>query len=275
MKHLINVSLFLIIVLGICSCSRQKVVWSDEFNYTGFPDSTKWSYEEGFVRNHELQYYTKNRTENVRVENGTLIIETRKEQYKNENYESETAADWRKHRKFADFTSGSVITKCKQAWRYGRIEVRAKLPTGIGMWPAIWMLGLNIDTVGWPACGEIDIMENVGFDPENIHGNIHTAKYNHIKQTNKGSKITVEKPYQLFHIYAIEWSEEKIDFFVDDIKYFTFENENSGNDVWPFDKEHYLILNIAVGGSWGGQQGVDDSIFPQQFVIDYVRVYQK
>jgi beta-glucanase (GH16 family) len=274
MKHFINVSLFLIIVLSICSCSREKLIWSDEFDYTGLPDSTKWSYEEGFVRNNELQYYTKNRTENVRVENGTLILETRKEQYKNENYETETTADWRKQREFADFTSVSLTTKDKQAWRYGRIEVRAKLPTGIGMWPAIWMLGLNMNTVGWPACGEIDIMENVGFDPEIIHGNIHTKKYNHIQNTNKGSKITVEKPYQLFYTYAIEWSEEKIDFFVDDTKYFSFENERSGNDVWPFDKEHYLILNIAVGGSWGGQQGVDDSIFPQQFVIDYVRVYK-
>jgi beta-glucanase (GH16 family) len=275
MKHLINVSLFLIIVWSICSCSREKLVWSDEFDYTGLPDSTKWSYEEGFVRNHELQYYTTDRAENVRVENGTLILETRKEQYKNENYETETASDWRKQREFADFTSVSLTTKDKQAWRYGRIEVRAKLPTGIGMWPAIWLLGKNMNIAGWPECGEIDIMENVGFDPEIIHGNIHTQKYNHIKKTNKGSKITVEKPYQLFHTYAIEWSEEKIDFFVENTKYFSFENENSGNEVWPFDKEHYLILNIAIGGSWGGQQGVDDSIFPQQFVIDFVRVYKK
>ena len=155
------------------------------------------------------------------------------------------------------------------------VNVRAKLPTGRGTWPAIWTLGTNIREVGWPTCGEIDIMENVGFNPDTIHANIHTKKYNHVRKTAKGSTIKVSKPYEKFHIYAIEWSEDRIDFFVDKNKYFTFENEKSGQDAWPYDKPQYLILNTAIGGTWGGQKGIDDSIFPQKYYIDYVRVYQK
>lgn len=128
--------------------------------------------------------------------------------------------------------------------------IKEKLLSGKGMWPAIWMLGTNRDKVGWPACGEIDIMENVGFDPDTIHANIHTKAYNHMKGTNKGSKIKGEKPYEQYHVYAIEWHENRIDFFLDDEKYFTFKNEGTGNDVWPYDKPHYLILNAAIGGNY-------------------------
>ncbi|MHC4120264.1 MAG: DUF3472 domain-containing protein [Planctomycetota bacterium] len=237
---------------------QWEPVWADEFNYEGLADESKWSYETGFVRNREKQYYTKARRENARVEGGTLIIESRKEKYEGGQY-----------------TSASLHTWHKAEWLYGRVEVRAKLPTGKGMWPAIWMLGTNRRQVGWPACGEIDIMENVGYDPDVIHANVHTKAYNHKKKTNKGSKIKGERPYEQYHIYAIEWSEDKIDFFFDDQKYFTFENEGMGNDVWPFDKPHYLILNAAIGGSWGGQKGIDDAIFPQKFYIDYVRVFKK
>ena len=237
---------------------QWELVWSDEFNYEGLADETKWSYESGFVRNRERQYYTKARAENARVENGTLIIESRKEKYDKGNY-----------------TSASLHTWHKAEWLYGRVEVRAKLPTGKGMWPAIWMLGTNRRQVGWPTCGEIDIMENVGFDPDVIHANIHTKAYNHMKGTNKGAKIRDEKPYEQYHIYAIEWCEDRIDFFFDDQKYFTFENEGKGNDVWPFDKPHYLILNAAIGGTWGGQKGIDDTIFPQRYRIDYVRVFKQ
>ena len=118
-------------------------------------------------------------------------------------------------------------------------------------------------------------MEYVGFDPNTIHANVHTAKYNHVKGTGKGSKIKTDKPYESFHTYAVEWTPEKMDFFFDEHKYFTFENEHGGVDVWPFDQPHYLILNLAIGGSWGGQKGIDDSIFPRKFLIDYVRVYRK
>ncbi|RPI02200.1 MAG: glycoside hydrolase family 16 protein [Calditrichaeota bacterium] len=233
-------------------------MWSDEFEGSGLPDASKWNYEEGVLRNQELQYYTRERMENARVEDGKLIIETRKEKIDGHHY-----------------TSASLITKGKAEWCYGRFEIRAKLPTGKGMWPAIWLLGAGYpEHTRWPECGEIDIMENVGFDPDMIHANIHTKAYNHAIGTNKGDKMTVAAPHADFHIYALEWFEEHMDFFVDNIKYFTFDNEKSGNDVWPFDKPFYLILNAAYGGSWGGAQGVDETILPQRYEIDYVRIYQ-
>jgi beta-glucanase (GH16 family) len=252
--------IFIFQLLFLCFVYSQdwELVWSDEFNIDGMPDSSKWDYEVGFIRNNESQYYTRERTENARIENGCLVIESRREKYKESNY-----------------TSASLITRGKGSWTYGKIEVRAKLPSGIGMWPAIWMLGVNIKEVGWPRCGEIDIMENVGFNPDLIHGNIHTEKYNHTKGTNKGSKIKIGKPYLDFHIYSIIWNQNRIDFFVDGQKYFTYQKESSDPAVWPFDQKFYLILNAAIGGSWGGQQGVDDSIFPQKYLIDYVRVYQQ
>jgi len=253
--------LFAALLISACTAPEPTwtLVWSDEFDYEGLPNPDKWSYEEGYVRNKELQYYTSNRPENARVQDGMLIIETHQD-----NYEGH------------EITSASVHTKDKAEWTYGKIEVRAKLPTGLGTWPAIWMLGANYkETAGWPECGEIDIMENVGFDPDIIHANIHTKAYNHAIDTNKGDKIRVDAPYDNFYVYKIEWTEEKIDFFVDDSLYFTFENEGTGNDAWPFDKPHYLILNTAFGGTWGGRQGVDAAVLPQQYFIDYVRVYQK
>jgi beta-glucanase (GH16 family) len=250
-----------------------KLVWSDEFDLDGPPDLTRWGYEEGFVRNNEKQYYTRR---NARVEGGVLVIEARKERLTSlparaGRRASPAAAKTAE----ADYTSSSVTTEGKVSWTYGRFEVRAKIPTGRGTWPAIWMLGTNRREVGWPQCGEIDIMENVGFDPEVIHFNVHTAKYNHVLKTNKGAKLTVARPYADFHVYAVEWGPEKLDFFVDGTKTFTYANEKTGDGSWPFDKPQYLILNVAVGGAWGGQKGVDDSIFPQRMEVDYVRVYQK
>lgn len=236
---------------------QWRLVWGDEFDLPGLPDPARWDYEVGYIRNNERQYYTMRRQENARIEDGMLILEARKEPFKD-----------------FDYTSASLITRGSGEWTYGRIEVRAKLPTGKGMWPAIWMLGTNIDSAGWPACGEIDIMENVGFEPNLIHGNIHTQAYNHVKKTNKGASLTVAKPYETFHVYAVEWFTDHIDLFIDEQKYFTFKNEGTGTDVWPYDRPFYLILNIAVGGSWGGMQGIDDTIFPQQMTIDYVRVYE-
>lgn len=271
----------LVSVASPAGAESWRLTWSDEFDYSGLPDSEKWGYEEGFVRNNELQCYIPARKENSVVKDGMLVIRANKERYANPRFRADGAqARRRRQREFAEYTSASVTSREKVTWRYGRIEVRAKLPTGRGMWPAIWMLGVpergpGERRVGWPACGEIDIMENVGFAPNVIHANVHTAKYNHVKGNGKGDKITVEKPYETFHVYAIEWNKDRIDFFVDDKKYFTYENEGTGTDAWPFDAPHYLILNIAVGGSWGGQRGVDDAVFPQEMLIDYVRVYQK
>ena len=239
------------------AAAEWRLVWADEFDSPGLPDSSKWTYEEGMVRNHELQYYTARIKENVRVEDGKLIIEARHEAGP----------------KNATWTSGSITTQGKLMITDGRVEVRAKLPTGRGTWPAMWLLGANHRQAGWPRCGEIDIMENVGYDPEVIHANIHTELYNHVKKTGKGDKITVEKPWESFHVYALEWSHQKLDFFVDDHKYFTYENDGSGEGSWPFDKPQYLILNLAIGGGWGGRMGVDESISPQRFEIDYVRMY--
>jgi beta-glucanase (GH16 family) len=261
---------------GVCDTRGDwQLVWSDEFDGSGVPDPARWDYEEGFVRNRELQYYTRGRLENARVESGMLVIESRKERFDNERFDRNARSNnWRASRQYADYTSASLITKGKASWLYGRFEIRAKLPTGRGTWPAIWTLGSNMDKVGWPSCGEIDIMENVGFDPDTIHFNVHTKKFNHLDNTHKGTKITIEKPYTDFHTYAMEWRPDRLDFFVDDKKCFTYANDGTGKDAWPFDEHQYLLLNIAIGGDWGGQRGIDDSIFPQRMQIDYVRIYE-
>lgn len=266
-----------LLLLSITSpgASEWKLVWSDEFDKPGLPDPAKWDYESGFVRNNEAQYYTRERKENARVENGMLIIEARKERFPNPDFDpGTTSGPPRRTRQFAEYTSASINTRAKASWTYGRIEVRAKLPSGRGTWPAIWMLGNNRQA-GWPACGEIDIMEFVGFEPGIVHANIHTAKYNHVKKTGKGSQMTVADASEAFHVYALEWDTEHLDFFVDDKKYFTYTNDGTGVDSWPYDKAQFLLLNLAIGGAWGGAKGIDESIFPQKYYIDYVRVYQK
>jgi beta-glucanase (GH16 family) len=242
--------------------SKWKLVFSDEFDQPGAPDPVKWSRELGMLRNAEAQYYT-DRPENARVQEGHLLIEARKESHK--------GADG----KTANYTSASLETRGHFEFTYGRIEVRAKLPKGRGAWPAIWTLGSNISTVGWPACGEIDVMEHVGYDPDVIHATIHTTSFNHIKHTEKSGKIPLKDPHSDFHVYAAEWTGQKIEMFLDGQKYFTFENPHTDAKAWPFDQPQYLKLNLAVGGAWGGRKGIDDTSFPQQFLIDYVRIYQE
>ncbi|UFH51844.1 glycoside hydrolase family 16 protein [Spirosoma sp. KNUC1025] len=239
----------------------RKLVWADEFDKAGLPDSTKWMYEVGGHGwgNNEQEFYTDRRPENARVENGKLVIEARKEVYQGKNY-----------------TSARLLTKGKQTWKYGRIEALAKLPKGVGTWPAIWMLGTNISKAGWPKGGEIDIMEHVGFDEGVVHGTVHTEAYNHTRKTEKGNAVSVPNVTTDFHLYAIEWTADQIDFFVDNQKYYSVQKSVLGNTEaqWPFDQPFYLILNVAVGGNWGGQKGVDETIWPQRMEIDYVRVYQ-
>jgi beta-glucanase (GH16 family) len=229
-------------------------VWQDEFDRDGLPDRTRWDYESGFVRNNERQYYTRERAENARVENGMLVIEARRERFEG-----------------ADYTSASVTSRA--SWTYGRFEVRARLPKGRGTWPAIWTLGANIRQAGWPECGEIDIMEHVGFDPGRIHANIHTRAYNHVQKTNKGNSVAVPDADGAFHVYSATWTPSRITVAVDGRPYFSFDKESGGDAVWPFDKPQYLILNLAIGGNWGGQQGIDDGAFPARYEIDYVRVF--
>lgn len=237
---------------------KETLVWQDEFDYAGLPDSNKWAYDTGGHGwgNHELQYYTWRRPENVRTENGLLIIEARKEPWQGMNY-----------------TSTRLVTKGKGEWQYGRIEVRAKLPSGRGTWPAIWMLGNNTP-LNWPDDGEIDIMEHVGFNQGTVHASIHCKKYYHSIGTQKTATIPVPDCSDAFHVYSTEWDKDSIRTMLDGKVYFRFANEHTGYEAWPFDNKMYLLLNIAVGGDWGGQQGVNDSIFPRRMEIDYIRVYQ-
>lgn len=234
-----------------------QMVWSDEFNNTGLPDAAKWNYDTGGsgFGNNEAQYYTKDRLENARVENGNLVIEARKESFEGKNY-----------------TSARLITRDKASWTYGRFEVRAKLPKGRGTWPAIWMLSNDMKI--WPDDGEIDIMEHVGYDQGIVHASIHTKKYNHMINTQKTAKIEVKDASEEFHVYTVEYNRDRMDFFVDDKHYFSYLNTEKTYDAWPFNQKFFLLLNLAIGGNWGGVQGIDDSIFPQKFYIDYVRVYQ-
>ena len=251
-----------------------KLVWNDEFDKDGAPDPKKWGTEIGFIRNGEMQYYT-GRPENARVEGGNLVIEARKEHLPNAKYEK-GSKEWNNSREFADVTSASLTTEKTVSWTYGRVEVRAKIPTGRGTWPAIWMLGTNIHQAGWPKCGEIDILENVGFDPNGVHTTVHTEAFNHVKHTAKGHREEAVKPFDDFHVYAIEWTKKEITFLYDEKKVFAFENDGKGDvNTWPYDKPQFLILNFAIGGGWGGVKGIDDAIFPQKFLIDYVRVYEK
>lgn len=261
-------TIFVLPVSGVAA--EWKLAWSDEFDKDGKPDSAKWAYEEGYVRNDEAQYYTKDRSENARVENGNLVIEARKERFV-----LEKDAPSRKGRGFADYTSASLTTRGKASWTYGKIEVRAKLPGARGTWPAIWMLGSNIDKTGWPACGEIDIMEFVGYEPGVVHSNVHTQGFNHKHGNGRGQKLALADASERFHAYAVEWTPKALDFFVDGKKFFTCANDGSGVDSWPFDAPQYLILNLAIGGAWGGMKGIDDSRFPQQMLVDYVRIYQE
>lgn len=247
---------------------RWELQWSDEFEVDGPPDPAKWGYEDGFVRNNELQFYTR-RPENARVERGMLVIEGRKEEYVNPGYKV-GSENWKEQKPFASYTSASLTTQGKASWQYGRIEVRAKLPQGKGMWPAIWTLGDNIEQIGWPKCGEIDVLEFVGKEPDKIHGTTHYSINE--QHASKGKALTVDKPFDDFHLYAVEWFADRIDFFFDQTKFHSFAvDEAGGGPENAFRKPHYLLINLALGGAWGGE--VDDSVLPQQYRVDYVRVY--
>ena len=243
--------------------------WSDEFNYEGLPDSNKWDYEDGFIRKGRKQYYTVSRLENARVENGNLIIEAIKEIFSNSKYDP-TSTWWVKNTEFANYTSASLITLNKKSFMYGRIEVRAKLPQGSGVWPAIWMMGINKPIVGWPESGEIDIMEFVGYYPNRILSALHYLNSTEEIDSQEYA-LWMEQPLNGFHLYSIEWYPDRFDFFFDDNKYYTFTIDNAGfGEENPYRKPNYLLINLALGAA-GGE--IDDSFFPQKYEIDYVRYY--
>lgn len=238
-----------------------ELLWNDEFDYIGLPDTTHWSYDVGGHGwgNAEDQYYTEDRSKNARVDGDHLVIEARKESYGGKNY-----------------TSARLVSKHKGDWTYGRIEVRAQLPSGRGTWPAIWMLPTRsyYGNRGWPDTGEIDIMEHVGYNPGHIYATIHTDAYNHMRGTQKGGSTHISDASDELHVYSVEWTPYKLSFSVDGTRFWTYSKGLNNWQGWPFDRDFHLVMNIAIGGSWGGAQGIDDSIFPQKMLIDYVRVYR-
>ncbi|MFO7611027.1 MAG: glycoside hydrolase family 16 protein [Clostridia bacterium] len=235
------------------------LVWSDEFDYEGKPDESKWDYDVGVHFNDELQYYT--RGENAEVIGGQLVISARKE--KSHGYE---------------YTSSRLVTRGKGDWLYGKIEVSAKLPYGTGTWPAIWMLPTESYYGRWPASGELDIMEHVGCNQDQIHFSAHTLDFNHTKLTEITEYLHIDDVSGKFHKYSLEWLPDKLKFMVDDKVHLVYKRPKSMDSPqfgqWPFDRRFHLVLNVAVGGFWGGKNGIDDTIFPQQMTVDYVRVYQ-
>lgn len=255
--------------------NKWQLVWSDEFDYQGKPDSSKWSYDvwpAGKV-NAEDQAYT-DRLKNVQVNNGKLVITAHKEDYDN-----------------AQYTSGRIHAQGKGDFLYGRAEVRAKLPAGQGTWSAIWMLPSDPfkyattcekgeDWQGsstcdaWPNSGEIDIMEHVGYDMQTIHGTVHNQAYYWAKWEQRKASIEGKNVEDEFHIYSIEWTPEHIIVFFDETPYFFYANESTGWQAWPYDHPYHVILNLAIGGAWGRAGGpIDDSIFPVAMEVDYVRIF--
>ena len=240
------------------------IVWQDEFDGESL-DINKWSHEVGGhgFGNNELQYYTDD-SSNSFIDNGILHIRAKYE-----------PAGIGSPNNLRNFSSARLRTVGKGDWQYGRIDVKAKIALGQGIWPAIWMLPSDWIYGGWPKSGEIDIMEHVGHDEGRIHGSVHTESYNHIIGTQRTNSKLIENVKTLFHLYSIEWSEQKIDFFIDDTLHFTFKNDFT-NDfrTWPFNERFHLLLNVAVGGNWPGPPN-NTTVFPQDMEVDYVRVYEK
>ncbi len=281
-SKLLSLIVFSIILLSLISCedtettkqeelviqtNEYQLIWSDEFDYEGLPDSTKWTYDVGDAcdlpcgcgwGNNELQYYTKGRLENSRVKNGQLTIELRKEEMKNRAY-----------------TSARLVTKNKGDWKYGRFEVRARIERSLGTWAAIWMLPTDNEYGTWPYSGEIDIMENVGWAPDTILVTAHTGAYNPMIGTQQSSSLTVTDIHTAFHDYILEWDEQEYNVYVDNDLVFNFKNEDNDHMTWPFDKNFHLILNMAFGGNLGGKEGLSPEKLPCKMEIDYVRVYSK
>lgn len=252
-----------------------ELVWSDEFDGDVL-DMSRWSYNIWPARkvNDEDQAYT-DRDKNTRIEDGMLVIEAHKEEYEG-----------------AEYTSGRIHTEGKGDFLYGRFEIRARLPRGQGTWPAIWMLPSDPykystaceegeDWQGsetcdaWPNSGEIDVMEHVGYQMGHVHGTVHNEAYYWVKWEQRKGRVLLDSVDENFYVYALEWSPERIDMFVDDVHYFTYVNEGTGWQSWPYDHPYNLILNVAVGGAWGRAGGpIDESVFPQRMLVDYVRVYE-
>jgi len=241
------------VFIALPAAAQVKPVWADEFDKDGLPDAEKWTYDTGGHGwgNRELQHYLANRLENAQVKGGMLHITARKEEHEGKPY-----------------TSARMVSKA--GWKYGYIEIRAKLPKGRGTWPALWMLpSTRWEKTGprWPLCGEIDIMEHVGYDEGVVHGTVHTGAYNHVKGTQKGKQVTLPDATSEFHVYAVDWRPDRMEILVDGKPYFSFADEGTGAEAWPFNVPFKLLMNIAVGGNWGGRKGVDDAVLLVALVL--------
>lgn len=270
-----NLTLFCVLALvaGVAAhaaasepAPARTLIWADEFSQPdgSLPDPEKWTFDlgGGGWGNNELQTYT-GRTNNCRIEGGHLVLEARKETF--------TGRDG----KSRDYTSARIKTQDKGCWTYGRIEARLQVPRGAGMWPAFWMLGAEIDTAGWPACGEIDIMEYIGRESGKVFGTVHGPGYSGgggISQSftfPEGVAVADD-----FHVFAVEWQTNQIQWFVDGKRYFTVTPASlPPGKKWVFDRPHFVLLNLAVGGNWPGPPDAQ-TVFPQRFRVDYVRVYR-
>ena len=240
------------------------LVWNDEFDGPAL-NLEKWSYEIGGHGwgNNELQYYSDDDS-TAFIRDGKLVLRA------DLVPQGTGSADNLRY-----FSSARLRTSGKGDWRYGRIEVKAKLALGQGIWPAIWMLPTDWMYGGWPESGEIDIMEHVGYDPGRVHGSIHTGSYNHKINTQRGGSKLLDKISSKFYVYAIEWYEDRIDFLINDAKYFSFQNDGKNDfNTWPFNQRFHLLINIAVGGDWPGSPD-ETTQFPTEMEVEYVRVYEK
>jgi beta-glucanase (GH16 family) len=239
-----------IILLFSCKGVEDNLLWSDEFSYSGLPDQTKWGNEVGYIRNNEQQYYTNRRIENSVVKDGYLMIIGRKEQFENFGY-----------------TSASINTLEKFSFLYGKVEARMKLPVGQGMWPAFWMMGENRPQVGWPRCGEIDIMEHINSTLKLVG----TAHWHNEKHVSSGSNIPCD--VRQFHTYAVEWNPDSIRWLLDNKRYYGISIKDSVNSTAEFHKPFYILLNLAIGGSWPKNPD-STTMFPDTLFVDYVRVFR-
>lgn len=233
-----------------------QLAWRDEFDGAEI-DRTRWCLETGYTgaSNAELEIYT-DRPENLRLENGMLVIEARQELLQGYRY-----------------TSGRLSTRGLHAWTYGRFEARLKLPFGQGLWPAFWMLGDDVAKTGWPDCGEIDIMEAIGKAPAMVRGTIHGPGYFRDDNIGLDYFLPGQRLADNFHLFAVEWEPDQIRWYVDD-KLFSTLTPRDVPGKWVFDHPFYIILNVAVGGAWPGYPD-ETTTFPQFMVVDYVRVYQQ
>jgi beta-glucanase (GH16 family) len=243
--------------------TNARLVWRDEFNGTAL-DQQKWRYDTAYNKqgwfNGELQYYSAGRPRNIRLENGRLVIAAHREALK-------SAPDWGGQ----NYTSGKIVSK--RAWTYGFYEIRAKLPCARGTWPAIWMLPEHM--VKWPDDGEIDIMEQVGAEPNLIYASLHTALFNHVKKTQRSAQRLVPTSCSAFHVYQLDWQPKSITLGVDGRGILrVLDDQPGGKGAWPFDKPFHMILNLAMGGIWAAAKGMDDVALPQRMEVDYVRVWQ-